>query len=282
MSRSWDLGSDLSENLSVSLSGFSPSGQDPNYVYNADQYDTLLQDNGVLADDIGTLTPTIWAALGDANADAFWNDMYTNGILKSAIIAELPGPVSLIFDEGFEGPGYEEAWTVVGGTPDPVSTANVYAGTYSLGMAAFSKLQSPSGLGVSDATIRFTAVVDVAPGNEDSFINFYDSGSARVFRLMIRPNGSLEINNADGTGAYQIGVFTTGVRFFVWLDWDAAALTVNAYYSTTTTKPASPSYTRNVGSSSTIDYFIIGDSVSTTFHGNLDDIQVAGGILGDY
>jgi len=90
MSRSWDLGSDLSENLSVSLSGFFSSGQDPNYVYNTDQYDTLLQDNGVAANGIGTVTPVIWAALGYANADAFWNDMYTNGILKSAIIAEIP------------------------------------------------------------------------------------------------------------------------------------------------------------------------------------------------
>jgi len=80
--------------LSVSLSGSFASGQDPNKVYNADQYDTLLQGNGVLADDIGTLTPTIWAALGYANADAFWNDMYTNGILKSAIIAAIPSSTS--------------------------------------------------------------------------------------------------------------------------------------------------------------------------------------------
>jgi len=92
MSRSWDLGSDLSDNLSVSLSGFFSPGQDPNHVYNADQYDTLLQDNGVAANDIGTVTPVIWAALGYANANAFWDDMYTNGILKSAIIAEIPSP----------------------------------------------------------------------------------------------------------------------------------------------------------------------------------------------
>jgi len=101
MSKSWDLGSGLSVDLSVPLSGSFTSGQDPNKVYNTDQYDTLLQDNGVLADDIGTLTPAIWAALGYANADAFWNDMYTNGILKSAIIAEIPASGGVIFNDTF-------------------------------------------------------------------------------------------------------------------------------------------------------------------------------------
>jgi hypothetical protein len=276
----------LPTQLGARLGPFSTgNGRDPNYVYNADELDTLLQDNGVAANDVVSTTDTIWAALLYADADAFWDDMYTNGILKQDIIDEIPSGPTFIFNENFDSVGFDETgWTILNGAPntDEDSTLNFYTSPYGLLMGAFSKLQSRSGIGLSSGTFRLTGYITSDPGNEDNFLNFYDSGASRVFRVMIRPGGNLEVNNADGSGAYVIGTYTINTRFFLWLDWDAATSTVEAYYSTTTTKPGSPSVTRNVGSSSVIDYFIVGDNVSSTFAGTLDQMQAANSILGDF
>lgn len=76
------------------------TGRDPNKVYNAPELDTLLQANGVAANDVVSTTDVIWAALGYANADAFWDKMYTEGIEKQDIIDAIPsGPGDPYGDE---------------------------------------------------------------------------------------------------------------------------------------------------------------------------------------
>jgi len=179
MSRSWDLGSDLSENLSVSLSGFFSPGQDPHYVYNADQYDTLLQDNGVSANDIGTVTPVIWAALGYANADAFWNDMYTNGILKSAIIAEIPSgnPADLLTSPF-------NAWSF------SKQLVSAYSGD--LILVRRSSDDTTQAIGINNGVIDTAALESFCSGTDGYVVTVYDQ------------IGSIDLTNATNSQQPQI------------------------------------------------------------------------------
>ena len=255
MSRSWDLGSDLSENLSVSLSGFFSPGQDPNYVYNADQYDTLLQDNGVAANDIGTVTPVIWAALGYANADAFWNDMYVNGILKQDIIDVIPSGQVFFIDEDMEGTGAPSGWAVTGSALNWDETsfgAAPMSGTKSLRLpdsgtpnyADYTFLAGPNRYAKFIFTGGGLNFIDNKP-----FFQFLDA-SGDILSTAQVDDSQIEIIHGATQFDSTDSPLVNDTPMYIWFEHESgsgANGVLRLYHNTTDLKPGSPNYTITTG-----------------------------------
>lgn len=183
------------------------------------------------------------------------------------------GPTYL-FQESFEGTGYENSWTEDLGSPNEDDTTPApYHGTHSLSVVLDNRI-----------TLNTTWT---APSTAYCFFAIYWTSDATDFVVQGR-NGTTDLwllqRNSDDTFRLYHGssfqntasTFAVGAWVYFWLDYTAGGGTdgvANVYISTTTTKPGSPTITVSNGTATLgmTQFYIRNDS---NIEYNIDRILV--------
>lgn len=178
-----------------------------------------------------------------------------SGLRSPAFVASLNPPAAAgggatyLFQESFEGTGYENSWTEDLGTPNEDDTSPVAYGSQSLNINAINQR----------ITLNTTWT---APSTAYCFGAIYFTSDATDIVLQGR-NGTTDLwlmqRNSDDTFRVYHGTafgqttatFAAGAWTYFWIEYTAgsgANGTLAAYFSTTTTKPGSPDFTITTGS----------------------------------
>ena len=174
------------------------------------------------------------------------------------VIVQPGGSETFTLQEGFEGPGYENAGWFEVRDPNDVYASIVSDGTYSLatedGDRSYRVLNGATGIDLYSMILwrEWTSTHGV--------LELTDSGGARVGSVQIA-NGRLMVTHgsAQASGVTSIQLNT---KYHAWLEWrtgNSSEGHMALYFSTSSTKPATPEVVVSTGSGGVASRLYFGD-----------------------
>lgn len=174
--------------------------------------------------------------------------------------------MTTIINEDFEGTGLPSGWVVSKGTPDFDYTAAPLSGTESLYIdndAGGMQVKIPLGAAQSEVQLKFALNIQSYPAtaNED-IIAFRNSSDQRVASLLVS-SGVARFRGYNGTSVYTgPSDLVGGTTYYVWLDFvtgTGADSSIELYYNTVDSKPASPAASHSTGNATDdVDHILLG------------------------
>lgn len=190
-------------------------------------------------------------------------------------VAAAGGGATYLFTESFEGVGYENSWTEDLGVPNEDDTSPVHHGSQSLNLTVSSRLTQNTTFTALSPAYVFFAIYFTSDATDYVFQG--RNGTTDVWSLQRNSDDTFRV--IHGTGASfgtTVATFAVGAWIYVWIEYTAgsgANGTLNAYFSTTTTKPGSPDVAISNGTATLgmTQFYIRQDSVQDY---NIDRVLV--------
>lgn len=161
------------------------------------------------------------------------------------------GAPTYLFQESFEGTGYENGgWTEDAGTPNEDATNVAAYGSQSLRInTSGQRTHIASAWTAASTSYVFFAIYFTSTTVGDLVIRG-ENGTTDVWDLERRTDTTLRFHH--GTASATTGTFANSQWLYIWVHYTAgsgANGTLDAYVSTTTTKPGSPTVSITTGTS---------------------------------
>ncbi|MBK7999042.1 MAG: hypothetical protein IPK15_10095 [Verrucomicrobia bacterium] len=240
--------------------------------------DLIPPANIILGGSAENRTVTITPASGQSGTSTI-TLMVNDGELtvsRNFLVTVIPNgtgtPGGLLFEEGFEGPGYENSgWTELG-LPDPNYTNQILRGSESLNLTGSEFIYR-----TFVATNNFDLYMRAHWNAWVDYISFiyFETADFQAAGSLFADNNLLQINHGSASviGSTAIQLDTT---YHIWLEWlrgDGTNGTLNLYVSTNVIKPTLPEASISTGNGGAIERIYFG-SFSAGFDVVIDSLFI--------
>ena len=143
-------------------------------------------------------------------------DLAGNVATTTGLVQLFSGPATYIFEENFEGIGYENSWDIVTGVPDPDYTPPL-RGTYSLHVGPAAQeisIDLPSAY--PEWWVAFRIHFIAHPGSASVMLALHDATDAQLTGLKVATDGSFGIPIGGGSTTYG-STTSTLTDYYVWI-----------------------------------------------------------------